>query len=435
LLEAMIGVAAERGYADTSVARVIASAGTSRSTFYEHFRDKDECFLAASSLLGDRLLAGNESGAKAAPSLADGLLAVVRFVHVDPLGAKVLFVESLAAGEFAMELRESVLHQLAQAATPGGSTELASALFGGIFRLLAVRLRDGGEGLAAEETSGLLRWLGSYGSLRADQPPAPAGAAALGRPAPLAPSPLVGLDRSGSRRSGRATAQERRLWVMSATATCAYRTSYSQMTVADIVVASAISRRGFYELFGGKAAAATAADHGYFQMAMTVTAGEFFAARSWPERVWAAGGALLDFVATRPAESYLAFVETHAIGQTAVQLTYDRLAAFTLFLEEGYAFRPESRDLPRVCSEALMSTIFELAFRELRELRDAEQLFERLPQLAFLVLAPFMGARAASTFISEKTAAAQPPDRDAGDAKMVSTFSLESRSRGVAHPS
>src|SRR3954463_2098239 len=47
LLDAMAEAVAEKGYATTTVADVIARARVSRKTFYEHFRDKEECFLAA----------------------------------------------------------------------------------------------------------------------------------------------------------------------------------------------------------------------------------------------------------------------------------------------------------------------------------------------------------------------------------------------------
>lgn len=47
LLEAMAACVAERGYAATTVAQVVAHAGVSRKTFYEHFADKRACFLAA----------------------------------------------------------------------------------------------------------------------------------------------------------------------------------------------------------------------------------------------------------------------------------------------------------------------------------------------------------------------------------------------------
>src|SRR4051794_32391335 len=47
LIDAIAHVVAEKGYARTTVADVIERAGVSRKTFYEHFRDKETCFLAA----------------------------------------------------------------------------------------------------------------------------------------------------------------------------------------------------------------------------------------------------------------------------------------------------------------------------------------------------------------------------------------------------
>src|SRR3954471_7256007 len=57
LLDAIAKVVAEKGYAATSVADVIELAGVSRKTFYEHFRDKEACFLAAYDAGVDILLA------------------------------------------------------------------------------------------------------------------------------------------------------------------------------------------------------------------------------------------------------------------------------------------------------------------------------------------------------------------------------------------
>jgi AcrR family transcriptional regulator len=45
LLEAMAHVVAEKGYAATTVADVVAAAGVSRRTFYEQFFDKDACLV------------------------------------------------------------------------------------------------------------------------------------------------------------------------------------------------------------------------------------------------------------------------------------------------------------------------------------------------------------------------------------------------------
>src|SRR5918911_1380211 len=47
MIDAMAAAVADKGYGATTVGDVVAGAGVSRKTFYEHFRDKEDCFLAA----------------------------------------------------------------------------------------------------------------------------------------------------------------------------------------------------------------------------------------------------------------------------------------------------------------------------------------------------------------------------------------------------
>src|SRR4051812_50221854 len=47
LICAVADAVAAKGYAATSVAAVSALAGVSRKAFYEHFEDKEACFLAS----------------------------------------------------------------------------------------------------------------------------------------------------------------------------------------------------------------------------------------------------------------------------------------------------------------------------------------------------------------------------------------------------
>ena len=60
MLVAMTEAVAERGFAKVTVADVIRRAGVSRETFYQHFSDKDDAFLAAldgaAQLLAGRLV-------------------------------------------------------------------------------------------------------------------------------------------------------------------------------------------------------------------------------------------------------------------------------------------------------------------------------------------------------------------------------------------
>src|SRR5215467_5896448 len=55
LLAAMLRAAAELGYREANVQDVIERAGVSRPTFYEHFSNKEACFLAAFDITAARL--------------------------------------------------------------------------------------------------------------------------------------------------------------------------------------------------------------------------------------------------------------------------------------------------------------------------------------------------------------------------------------------
>jgi AcrR family transcriptional regulator len=100
LLDAMTAVIATRGYANASVADAIAAAGVSRKTFYELYRDKEDCFLAASAAIGTRLLhaiiaAGD--GATAGPARRRAQLeCFLDGLARDPLAARVYLVDALA---------------------------------------------------------------------------------------------------------------------------------------------------------------------------------------------------------------------------------------------------------------------------------------------------------------------------------------------------
>jgi AcrR family transcriptional regulator len=116
LLSATVEVVAELGYAGLTVAQVIDRAGVSRRTFYELFKDCDDCFLATfqsgveqlSSLVIESYL--EESSWH--NGVRSGLQTMLGFLDVEHGWAQLLVVESLHAGGQVMAARLSALEHL-----------------------------------------------------------------------------------------------------------------------------------------------------------------------------------------------------------------------------------------------------------------------------------------------------------------------------------
>jgi len=119
LLEAMAQRVAEQGYAATTVAHVIARAGVSRKTFYEHFADKRACFLAAwevgNEILLDQVLAAGAAASDWRARLRAGADAFLEVLAAEPDFARSFMVEVLSVGEDALARRAEILERFADA--------------------------------------------------------------------------------------------------------------------------------------------------------------------------------------------------------------------------------------------------------------------------------------------------------------------------------
>jgi AcrR family transcriptional regulator len=153
LVAAMVEVAAERGLADATVARVVARAGVSRRTFYELFEDREDCFLAAFdegiARASRYLLDAYDPNARWAERIRTALTALLSFLDVERGVGQLLLVGSLGAGTNALERRQRVLAQIITAIDEGrtearGGSELppltAEGVVGGALSVIHARL-------------------------------------------------------------------------------------------------------------------------------------------------------------------------------------------------------------------------------------------------------------------------------------------------------
>ena len=158
LLAAMLRATAELGYREVSVQDVLDRAGVSRPTFYEHFENKEGCFLAAfdsaASRLRKRLETAAEDGEGWRPRLRLSLEELLRFVTEDPAAAMSLIVDARAACPPALERRDELLDHFASCldtqvraeAAEAPSAIAAAGIVGGIEALLYARLNRGEAG-------------------------------------------------------------------------------------------------------------------------------------------------------------------------------------------------------------------------------------------------------------------------------------------------
>jgi AcrR family transcriptional regulator len=73
LVDAIAEAVTEKGYAQVTIADVVRHARVSKRTFYEHFADKEACFLAAYTRMSEQLLSRIASAAMAHPDLEERL--------------------------------------------------------------------------------------------------------------------------------------------------------------------------------------------------------------------------------------------------------------------------------------------------------------------------------------------------------------------------
>lgn len=123
ILEAMVRVVGRKGLKATSTADVIAEARASRTTFYEHFADKHECFLAAYDMVVERLLAQVVAGCDAERPWLErvrvGLRILVETLALDPALARTAVVEIAAAGPDARRHHWDVVARLSERLAEG----------------------------------------------------------------------------------------------------------------------------------------------------------------------------------------------------------------------------------------------------------------------------------------------------------------------------
>lgn len=160
LIEGLCLAVEDKGYAAATIGDIVAHAKVSKRTFYEEFDDKVDCFLAAYRKLSEQAM--QAIAAAIVPSdpwerqVETAVRAYLAALDARPALTRTFFLEILAAGKRALQLRREVLQSFAELTRSFVdearrrhpqfkrlSPSMATAITGGINELLLLKMEKG----------------------------------------------------------------------------------------------------------------------------------------------------------------------------------------------------------------------------------------------------------------------------------------------------
>jgi AcrR family transcriptional regulator len=385
LFGALVAISSENGYEATRIADLVKLAGVSRAAFYEHFKDKQECLMAALEALVEPTIALIER-AEDAPSgearMRQAVEAFLSLVAAQPAASKMVFIEVYAAGpegeaeiDRVLDIFEKfAIAQLNQIrGRKGLPPQMVRAMLGGFQKVIQKRLYNDEADQLPRLAEGIADWGLSY------SPP----------PGPLeAPRRRGRKPRPFEERQAVAHPPER---VLHALAAIVAEKGYKATTVAEVVKRAGTSQRVFYGHFESKEdAILSALDSGSAQMLGSVLPA-FRRAKSWEESVRAAYEAMFSFGIEEPEYTQLGAVEMYTVGRRALEARDKVMEGLEALLVPGYELAPE---VPPIAAEAIGGAIYALIHEQVKR-NGPESMPELAPMATYLTLAPFIGADAA----------------------------------------
>lgn len=379
----------QRGYGGTSVAHVIALAGVSRRAFYEQFSNKEDCFLATYDALvaeaRKRVLKAWLSERGWANRLYTACKVFLEGIASDPRGAYLVLVESSGIGARGFERMQRTATAFERVVATGFSLSPDKiklpplgprAIVGGVRMVVIRRLREGREAELAGVSDELLDWINSYRS------PVHARLRTVG---------LTGSPRLQAKRARFLTRDDRRSTVMDAMVQLSLDDGYTNIADADIARAAAVSTEAFHREFSGKQECLLAVVDEFAAEAHDAVLRATRGDSDWPEAVHKGIEALIGYCAAHPGLVKLSFIDLYEAGDGLVHRVAGLLDGFLSVMTKRI---PNPERAPGVAGEAIVGAVLSIlaSYAPPDRLRYLPCLVDHL---TFLVLAPYIGARAA----------------------------------------
>jgi AcrR family transcriptional regulator len=434
IVEALIEIAAERGYAETTIELILDRAGLDRPAFDRHFRGKYDCFLTAWQEINEGCMREMLEAFNSQEEWSDRLRAVaceiVEGLRHDPNRAS-FAVEVLSAGDAARARRDMTMRVIASLIDAGRNEmddpesvphttaeALAGSAYGQVYAKVVRGEADELPGLVPQLMSAaVMPYLGVEAGLaelaRGFDPPAryrrdvakkssSGKSAGTNVPAEDYPPELARLPpgRHGLPREFVVHNQRERL--IAGLAEAIAENGYSGTTIAHITRHAAVSRRTFYEHFSSKDECFVAAYDTVMAELRERVSAAFEGADDWPHAVKAGIGAMLEFLAAEPSLARLCMVEALVAGPVVVERYDAAIQSFVPYFQSGREGRPPEvlARLSPTTEEALVGGMVSLISRRIIA-GKAEELEELLPDLVEFTLTPYVGSAEAAKLAQE----------------------------------
>ncbi|HEX4307011.1 MAG TPA: TetR/AcrR family transcriptional regulator [Solirubrobacterales bacterium] len=403
---AMIAAVSRHGYAGTTVHELVALAGVSKSTFYDHFASKQECFLAtfdAVTLEATRRIGeAYRSSGDFRESMISSLAAFMDLVVDEPAAASLAAAESLTLGSAGVAHRErasEVFERLSRRSfgeAPGGrevSDIVVRAVVNGVAGIVYRRMRTGRIEELPKLSELLVDWAIGY---RAPDGPALTQAMAASEVPPTI-DPLASADEAKAAWDeppdsplSRTTLSQRER-ILRAAAWVVVEQGYPGLSIPAISAAAGTSNQTFYEHFADKQEALLAAYEVIAAEALSYALRAFEQAGDGPEAIGTGVRALTEHIACHRMFARLAFFELPAAGPAALDRADFTMDSVTAFLEPPLAPSGIGGPVPKATLEAIGTGIWAVIQREIANDRGSS-LPLLAPELTRIALAPLQNA-------------------------------------------
>jgi AcrR family transcriptional regulator len=400
---AMVAAIAQNGYADTTIKQLVSLAGVSRTTFYRHFADKEQCFIATydmiATLATERISRAYRGPGGWRERLEAGFKYFAEIVVVERDSSHLVLVDALGAGHRVLEHRDRMIsvfelmfrqsfHDAPKKAVVTDTT--IRAIVSGIRRVAYRRLLRGEPEKLAEVIDDLLNWAIAYHAPGVEPPVRPVLAVSEDAPRlhqALRESVIAPLDPVKSR-----TTHTHRERILHAVISIASEGGFPALSIPAISARAGISNEAFYENFTDKLDAFLTVCREVGESALAPAVEAFQAAPTWPQAAHDSITALLQFIAADPVFARIAFFEILTGGPAAIDLAEGILDSFGLLFAPGHEQHPE---VPAVVSEAIVGGLWNILQYEIGHGRGA-QLPDLAPELIYITLEPFLGGEEAA---------------------------------------